>query len=54
LVERVIAHARDTDSSSIIVELPRREPHLKEFYSLLGFVGDELFDLARRTFTTAE
>jgi GNAT superfamily N-acetyltransferase len=54
LVERIIAHARETDSSSIIVELPRREPHLKDFYSNLGFVGDELFDLARRTFTIAE
>lgn len=54
LVERIIAHARETDSSSIIVELPQREPHLKDFYSSLGFQGDELFDLARRTFTTVE
>lgn len=54
LVERIIAHARDTDSSSIIVELPRREPHLKDFYSTVGFAGDQLFDLARRTFTSAE
>jgi hypothetical protein len=30
-----------------MVELPRREPHLKDFYAALGFREDELFDLAR-------
>jgi hypothetical protein len=30
-----------------MVELPRREPHLTEFYANLGFARDEVFDLAR-------
>jgi GNAT superfamily N-acetyltransferase len=47
LVERVIAHARETDAASIMVELPRREPHLTEFYRKLGFDRDEVFELAR-------
>ncbi len=47
LVERVVAYARETNASSLIVELPHREPHLKEFYAKLGFHKDELFDLAR-------
>jgi len=51
LVERVVQHARETDASSIMVELPRREPHLKAFYARLGFNPDELFELARYTLT---
>jgi GNAT superfamily N-acetyltransferase len=47
LVERAIAHARETDAASIMVELPRREPHLTEFYRKLGFHRDEVFELAR-------
>ena len=47
LVERVVAYAHEPAASSIMVELPRREPHLKEFYAKLGFHEDELFDLAR-------
>ncbi len=47
LVERVVAYARETGASSVMVELPRREPHLKDFYAGLGFREDELFDLAR-------
>jgi GNAT superfamily N-acetyltransferase len=47
LVERVIAYARETNASSVMVELPHREPHLKEFYAKLGFHKDDLFDLAR-------
>lgn len=47
LVERTIAYAKETDAMSIIVELPRREPHLTKFYADLGFAADEVFDLAR-------
>ncbi len=47
LVERAIDHARETDALSILVELPRREPHLAEFYANLGFARDDVFDLAR-------
>lgn len=49
LVERVVEHAHETDAASIMVELPRREPHLKAFYSRLGFCEDALFELARYT-----
>jgi GNAT superfamily N-acetyltransferase len=47
LVERVIAYARETEASSVMVELPHREPHLREFYARLGFREDPVFDLAR-------
>jgi GNAT superfamily N-acetyltransferase len=47
LVERVVAYARETGASSVMVELPRGEPHLREFYHKLGFHADALFDLAR-------
>lgn len=47
LVERVIAYAKATDASSVMVELPHREPHLRQFYAKLGFYKDDLFDLAR-------
>jgi GNAT superfamily N-acetyltransferase len=47
LVERAIAHASETEASSIMVELPHREPHLKKFYARLGFHQDAVFDLAR-------
>jgi GNAT superfamily N-acetyltransferase len=47
LVERAIAHAVETGASSVMVELPHREPHLAEFYARLGFHRDEVFDLAR-------
>ena len=47
LVERVIEHARETHAASVMVELPRREPHLEEFYRRLGFGRDEVFELAR-------
>jgi len=49
LVERVIEYASETNASSIMVELPRREQHLEEFYRRLGFVRDEVFELARYT-----
>jgi GNAT superfamily N-acetyltransferase len=49
LVERVIEHARETGAVSVMVELPRREPHLEEFYRRLGFGRDEVFELARYT-----
>jgi len=47
LVERAVEHARASAASSIMVELPRREPHLKAFYAKLGFHEDQVFDLAR-------
>ncbi len=50
LVERAIGHAVLSGSSSIMVELPHREPHLREFYATLGFHEDAVFDLARRNF----
>jgi GNAT superfamily N-acetyltransferase len=50
LVERAVTHAQQTGASSVIVELPRREPHLSGFYADLGFHKDGVFDLARRSF----
>ena len=47
LVERALEHAKETDASSVMVELPHREPHLTEFYASLGFHKDSVFDLAR-------
>lgn len=47
LVERVIAYANETGAASVMVELPRREPRLTEFYAKLGFAKDEVFELAR-------
>jgi GNAT superfamily N-acetyltransferase len=47
LVERAITHAQQTDALNILVELPRREPHLEQFYRGLGFKRDEVFDIAR-------
>jgi GNAT superfamily N-acetyltransferase len=47
LVERAVEHAKETNASSIMVELPHREPHLRDFYARLGFHKDDVFDLAR-------
>ncbi len=47
LVERVKAFARETGASSIMVELPKKEPHLYTFYARCGFYTDPVFDLAR-------
>jgi GNAT superfamily N-acetyltransferase len=47
LVERAIEYAVETGSSSVMVELPHREPHLRKFYASLGFHEDAVFDLAR-------
>jgi GNAT superfamily N-acetyltransferase len=47
LVERVIEYARETNAASVMVELPRSEPHLAEFYGKLGFDRDPVFELAR-------
>src|ERR1700722_18031767 len=47
LVERAVEHARETEASSVMVELPHREPHLTQFYASLGFHKDDVFDLAR-------
>jgi GNAT superfamily N-acetyltransferase len=49
LVERVKVYALETDASSVMVELPLSEPHLREFYARLGFVADPVFALARFT-----
>lgn len=49
LVERAVEYAVATNASSIMVELPHREPHLKAFYASLGFDEDPIFDLARRS-----
>lgn len=53
LVERVIAYAKETDASSIMVELPLREPHLEQFYAALGFRKDGIFELARNSLSGA-
>ena len=47
LVVRAVEHAKETDASSVMVELPHREPHLTAFYASLGFHKDSVFDLAR-------
>lgn len=51
LVERVAGYARETGASSVMVELPLREPHLERFYAKLGFAKDPIFNLARKSFT---
>lgn len=47
LVERVKAYAAETSASSVMVELPVSEPHLRDFYARLGFREDPVFGLAR-------
>lgn len=47
LVERVKAYAAETSASSVMVELPMSEPHLRDFYARLGFHEDPVFGLAR-------
>jgi GNAT superfamily N-acetyltransferase len=47
LVETVKEFAAATKASSVMVELPRREPHLETFYARLGFNVDSVFELAR-------
>jgi GNAT superfamily N-acetyltransferase len=47
LVERAKAFACDSGASSMMVELPKHEPHLYKFYANLGFIQDKTFDLAR-------
>jgi GNAT superfamily N-acetyltransferase len=47
LVERVKAHAAQSQAASVMVELPQAEPHLYAFYERLGFTRDPIFDLAR-------
>jgi len=47
LIERVKAYAAETNASSVMVELPLREPHLRGFYARLGFHEDAVFALAR-------
>ena len=54
LVERAISYGHDTNASSIMVELPHREPHLEAFYANLGFHKDAVFDLARYVVTRSE
>lgn len=47
LVERAKTFAKDSGASSMMVELPKHEPHLYAFYESLGFLRDPVFDLAR-------
>jgi GNAT superfamily N-acetyltransferase len=47
LVRRVAEYAKETEAASVMVELPRSEPHLAEFYAKLGFARDKVFELAR-------
>lgn len=49
LVNQALAHAARTGASSIMVEIPKAEPRLYEFYTRLGFLRDEMFDLFRYT-----
>jgi GNAT superfamily N-acetyltransferase len=49
LVERVKSFAAETGAKSVMVELPRSEPHLTAFYDTLGFARDPVFELARWT-----
>lgn len=51
LVERAVGFGKETDASSVMVELPRGEPHLADFYAKLGFGRDEVFELARYRLT---
>ncbi|MBV8148992.1 MAG: GNAT family N-acetyltransferase [Candidatus Eremiobacteraeota bacterium] len=47
IIERVKAFAKETGAASVMVELPKVEPHLYRFYERLGFHQDKVFDLAR-------
>lgn len=47
LVERVKTYAAQTHAASVMVELPRAEPHLYAFYDALEFHTDAVFELAR-------
>jgi GNAT superfamily N-acetyltransferase len=48
LVEAAIEFAHQSQSRAILVELPFSEPHLRRFYSQLGFEKDAVFELYRR------
>lgn len=47
LVEQIKAFAMESGAKSVMVELPRSEPHLTAFYDSLGFARDPVFELAR-------
>lgn len=47
LVEHVKEFANKTNAGSVMVELPKAEPHLYRFYDAMGFHRDAVFDLAR-------
>lgn len=47
LIQRVKQFAAETQAGSVMVELPKAEPHLYHFYEALGFHQDTVFDLAR-------
>jgi len=47
LVRQALEHAESTRATSVIVELPKAEPKLYEFYTRLGFLRDGVFDLFR-------
>ena len=47
LVNATKEFAATTTATSVLVELPRSEPHLAAFYARLGFARDDVFELAR-------
>ncbi len=47
IIEEVKMFAAQTHAASVMVELPKAEPHLYRFYEGLGFHQDTVFDLAR-------
>jgi ribosomal protein S18 acetylase RimI-like enzyme len=47
LVRQALAYAASTGASSVMVELPKAEPKLYEFYTRFGFLRDGVFDLFR-------
>lgn len=47
LVQHVKQFANETKAGSVMVELPKAEPHLYRFYDAMGFHLDTVFDLAR-------
>lgn len=47
LVKAAVLFANESSASSIMVEIPHSEPHLKTFYESLDFRRDRVFDLYR-------
>lgn len=53
LVQVARQYAHDSQSRSIMVEIPHSEPHLVTFYESLNFQRDKTFDLYRCYLTDA-